>query len=150
MSLLSKTKDLFRGDKPHSAKASQPSRKASAGAARGKTTEKDKVTERGVESKEKAVTRGETATRIELTPLMTEKGMGVAQHQMAVFRVRQGATKGEIARAIQEQYQVRPLSIRTVHMRGKRRMRGRTVGNTAQWKKAYVKVEDVEKLHITP
>lgn len=142
MSLLSKTKDLFRSSekKAGSAKKTQPSREASAGAARGEQEQQKTV----------SAVASAAAIRIGLTPLMTEKGMGVAQHQMAVFRVRQGATKGEIARAIQEQYQVKPLKIRTVYMRGKRRMRGRTVGLTTQWKKAYVKVEDVQKLHVTP
>lgn len=86
-----------------------------------------------------------------MVPLSTEKGMAVAaSSQTAVFRVKSGTTKGEIARAIQEQYGLKPLAIRTVHMQSKRRMRGRVVGATPRWKKAYVKVDDIQKLHITP
>lgn len=149
MSLLSKTKDLFRRtEKPHSAKAT---RGESATQKKKKVTEKEAAVEKSVGSEEKAVTLGEVAARIGLTPLMTEKGMAMAaQAQTAVFRVRPGATKGEIVRAIQEQYQVKTLKVRTVYMRGKRRMRGRTVGLTTRWKKAYVKVDDVQKLHISP
>lgn len=141
MSFLSQAKDLFRRGKSHSAKAPQPSRTATAGAARD-----DQDTSPVVPA-----AAGAAVIKTGLTPLVTEKGMTAqAKAQTAVFRVKDSATKHDIARAIQEQYHVQPLSIHTVTMRGKRRMRGRSVGFTSQWKKAYVKVADVQKLHITP
>lgn len=82
---------------------------------------------------------------------MTEKGMKVqAQSQTAIFQVKAGASKFDVARAVFEQYKVKPLAVRTVHMRGKVRRRGNVEGSTSAWKKAYVKVEDVQKLSTTP
>lgn len=145
MSLFSKTKDLFRrGEKPEAS-----DKKAKKSPVQKTQRQAEARTEEKVSAEPKAL--GKLATCIGLVPLMTEKGMyAQAQAQTAVFRVRRSATKGEIARAIHDQYNVKPIGIRTVYMRGKRRVRGRAVGMTPQWKKAYVKVEDVQKLHVTP
>jgi len=147
MSILSKTKDLFRRDKQEKKASAKSSRKTSAKASVGKSA--------GAAGDEKLP---ETTSKVKgavlktgLVPLVTEKGMTLqAKAQTAVFRVKDSASKHDIGRAIEEQYSVKPLSIHTVTMRGKRRMRGRNVGFTAGWKKAYVKVKDVQKLHVAP
>lgn len=98
---------------------------------------------------EKVETRASSdiAKKIGLVPLMTEKGMKVqAQSQTAIFQVKANASKFDVARAIFEQHEVKPLAVRTVNMRGKIRRRGNVEGSTSAWKKAYVKVKDVEKL----
>lgn len=106
-------------------------------------TEKVEKTEKKVEEK----TVSDFAKKIGLTPLMTEKGMRLsAQSQTAIFQVKREASKFDITRAIWEQYKIKPLAVRTVNMRGRIRRRGNVEGVTSQWKKAYVKVEDVQKL----
>lgn len=106
-------------------------------------TEKVEKPEEKIEEK----TSSDFAAKIGLTPLMTEKGMKVqAQSQTAIFQVKASASKFDVARAIFEQYKVRPLAVRTVNMRGKTRRRGNVEGKTSAWKKAYVQVKEVEKL----
>ena len=144
MSLLSRTKDLLNRQPKKSAKSSKKKTKASP----AKIAQSE-----GVAGKPSApaTSVSEVAARIGLTPLVTEKGMQLqAQAQTAVFRVVTSANKHEIARAVEEQYNVKPLSVRTVRMRGKLRIRGRAFGTTPTWKKAYVQVEDIQKLHVNP
>lgn len=91
------------------------------------------------------------ATRIGLTPLLTEKSFEAqAAGSAAAFQVKISATKQEIARAVQEQYGTKVSGVRTARMRGKVRRRGAVSGTTAHWKKAYVKVEDIQKLQVNP
>lgn len=112
-----------------------------------KKTEKVEKTSEKIEEK----IPSDFATRIGLRPLMTEKSLRAqAQSQTAIFQVRREASKPDIARAIQEQYRVAPLAIRTVNMRGKIRRRGNVEGTTSGWKKVYVKVEDIRKLQVAP
>lgn len=90
------------------------------------------------------------AKRIGLTAMMTEKAVKTQLQQRVVFRVTPEATKAQIAQAVFEQYNVHPRRIRTLRFAGKRRTRGRTVGFTSRWKKAYVTVPDVKDLKIAP
>lgn len=82
---------------------------------------------------------------VQLDTLLTEKSLRAQQHDTVVFRVRPSVTKHQIAAAIIEGYGVTPKSIRTARFHAKMRRRGRTVGFTSPWKKAYVKVDDVSK-----
>lgn len=126
MSLLSTTKSLFR-KKP-------------------KTDRKAK-SEKAAPVPERLPKVSDVLKRVQLKPLMTEKGLRQSgKLQTAIFQVYVKATKREIAQAIWEQYKVKPLAVRTVHMRGKIRRRAQSAGFTSDWKKAYVKVEDVGKL----
>lgn len=91
------------------------------------------------------------ATRIGLTPLLTEKSFEAQMAgSAAAFRVKMSATKPEVARAVREQYGTEVLSVRTSRVRGKLRRRGTTYGTTPRWKKAYVKVADIQKLQVNP
>lgn len=103
------------------------------------------------------------ATRIGLTPLLTEKSFEAQASTVsggappkagaggaAAFQVKISATKQEIARAVREQYGTEVSGVRTARMRGKVRRRGAVSGTTARWKKAYVKVADVQKLQVNP
>lgn len=82
---------------------------------------------------------------IELGSILTEKSLRAQEHDTVVFKVRPNVTKHQIAVAISEKYNVKPKSIRTARFHSKMRRRGRTIGFTSPWKKAYVKVDDVSK-----
>jgi len=90
------------------------------------------------------------AARIKLMPLVTEKSVKGQFVNQVVFRVIRSASKGQIAQAIAEVYQVKPVRITTAVMKPKERRRGMSVGYTSKWKKAYVKVADVAALNILP
>ena len=87
---------------------------------------------------------------ISLRPLVTEKSVLLQENNVVVFRVAKNATKREISWAVREKYAVEPRKIRTIHVLPKRRRRGQTAGKTIAWKKAYVKVDDVQALKLGP
>jgi ribosomal protein L23 len=83
---------------------------------------------------------------LDLTPVVTEKSVRLQEDGFVVFRVPHTVTKNEVVEAIQTRFKVTPTMIRMVRGRGKQRRRGQTYGQTAQWKKVYVKVDDVTAL----
>lgn len=129
---------IFKRKKPGAATERPVKKKAS--------TEKEAVVQQS-----STVARGTSQMRrVVLTPLVSEKGVDRQAMNQVVFRVTRAATKGQIAQAIQEEYGLRPLKVRTIKMHPKRRRRGRSEGFTAAWKKAYVTVADLRPFTITP
>ena len=88
------------------------------------------------------------AQRIDLQPLVTEKGVASQQKNQLIFRVKPSATKYQIAVAVREVYKVKPLSVRTMQQMAKQRRRAATTGRTAYWKKAYVTVPDIKAFTV--
>ncbi len=90
-----------------------------------------------------------SAEQIIKAPLITEKGTLVAEQSgQFVFKVDPGATKTEIKRAVAELFQVKVRDVRTARFLGKRVRRGRILGKRADWKKAYVTLEEGETLDL--
>ena len=80
-------------------------------------------------------------------PIITEKGLGVKETQhTVVFEVAAGATKTQIKEAVQQIFKVKVVAVRTANFVGKLRRRGRYEGYRRDWKKAYVKLAEGEKL----
>jgi large subunit ribosomal protein L23 len=80
-------------------------------------------------------------------PIVTEKGLGVKElQQTVVFEVTPEATKTEIKEAVQQIFKVKVDDVRTAHFVGKMRRRGQSVGYRKDWKKAYVKLAEGEKM----
>jgi len=80
-------------------------------------------------------------------PLITEKGLGVKETEgTLVFDVLPGATKNEIAQAVEALFKVKVDAVRTANVAGKERRRGKFSGYKPDWKKAYVKLKKGEKL----
>lgn len=86
----------------------------------------------------------------DLVPLMSEKSIRLQEVRTVAFRVPMHATKQSVAQAVRLRFKVEPRAVRVLIMRPKSRRRGRTVGRTSWWKKAYVTVEDVHALGIQP
>jgi large subunit ribosomal protein L23 len=125
MSLLSFAKKIT-GRQPQAATAKKAERKAAPRQPRPR------------QGQQNAPTSLAHARTINLQPWVTEKGTDVQANSTFVFRVRSEASKGQIAAAVREQYAVTPLRVRTLKAMPKTRRRGRTVGQTTHWKKAYV------------
>jgi large subunit ribosomal protein L23 len=66
----------------------------------------------------------------------TDENSGRRQGQVLTFRVATKATKGEIKGAIEEIFNVKVSTVRTVNYEGKIKKRGRQEGRRASWKKA--------------
>lgn len=80
-------------------------------------------------------------------PLITEKGMGVKETQNTlVFEVDLKATKTEVRQAVEALLKVRVEGVRTSTVEGKERRRGKFSGYRPDWKKAYVRLKDGEKM----
>ena len=80
-------------------------------------------------------------------PLITEKGMTAKETQNTlVFEVAEASTKTEIKQAVEVLFKIRVFSVRTAIVEGKERRRGRYAGYRPDWKKAYVRLKDGEKM----
>jgi large subunit ribosomal protein L23 len=80
-------------------------------------------------------------------PIITEKGLGVKETQhTVVFEVSKDATKTEIREAVQRVFKVKVDHVRTAVFHGKFRRRGRAEGFRSDWKKAYVRLAEGEKM----
>ena len=80
-------------------------------------------------------------------PVITERSYALHQQGRYTFRVAKDASKPEIARALEEQYQpqgVKVATVNTINIRGKsKRLGGRgPLGRTSDWKKAVVTLRE--------
>ena len=80
-------------------------------------------------------------------PLITDKGLSVKETQgTLVFDVAPAATKTEVKQAVEALFKVKVAAVRTSNVIGKERRRGKYAGFRPDWKKAYVRLKDGEKL----
>ena len=80
-------------------------------------------------------------------PLITEKTtMARENAQTVVFEVAAGATKVDIKRAVEKLLGSKAAGVRTSISHGKFKRQGRFIGQRSDWKKAYVKLKDGEKI----
>lgn len=73
-------------------------------------------------------------------PILTEKSYAAIPYKKYVFEVDTGANKIEIKKAVEELFGVEVLKVNTVSIKGKEKRRGRQVGHTSDYKKAYVEL----------
>lgn len=81
-------------------------------------------------------------------PLVTEKSSLLREQDGAslVFQVAPGATKVEIKQAIEKLLGAKVATVRTASVHGKVKRQGRFSGRRPDWKKAYVRLRDGEKV----
>jgi large subunit ribosomal protein L23 len=77
--------------------------------------------------------------RILVSPIVSEKStrLGDTANQ-SVFKVLKNSTKPEIKKAVEKMFNVKVLRVTTTSVPGKSRRRGRYIGKTQSWKKAYI------------
>jgi len=81
----------------------------------------------------------ERLMQILLAPVVSEKSTRLGEaHNQVVFRVSTSARKLEIKRAVEALFKVEVASVRTLNVRGKRKIFQRTMGKRPDWKKAYI------------
>jgi len=76
----------------------------------------------------------------------TEEDTNRKQGQVLTFRVDKKATKPEIKSAVEEIFNVKVSTVRTVQYEGKMKRRGRIEGRRPDWKKAYVTLRKGEPM----
>ncbi len=80
-------------------------------------------------------------------PIITEKGLAKKDAERTLcFEVDPHANKVEIKSAVEQIFKVKVESVRTSKFEGKLRRQGRFQGYRPEWKKAYVKLMEGEKM----
>ena len=80
-----------------------------------------------------------------IRPIITEKAMEGIPQKKYTFEVAKTATKIDIARAVEEVFEVKVKKVNTMHVRGQLRRQGRYEGYTRSWKKAIVTLTEDSK-----
>jgi len=82
-------------------------------------------------------------------PLMSEKTTKQKDsfNQLS-FEVDRKANRVEIKRAVEQIFNVRVATVRTMQVRGKTKQRGRVIGKRKDWKKAVVKLMPGERIEF--
>ncbi len=85
--------------------------------------------------------------QIVLRPVITEKSTFLKDVNREVcFEVDRRANKSEIKVAVEQLFKVKVERVRTQSKRGKMKRVGRSQGRAKDWKKAYVKLKEGEKM----
>ena len=84
--------------------------------------------------------------QIIIKPVVTEKSMGARVQPCYVFRIHAQATKIDVTQAVEKLFKVKVKSVNTCAVKAKRRVRGKYIGSTPGWKKAYVSLEQGQKI----
>jgi large subunit ribosomal protein L23 len=80
-------------------------------------------------------------------PLVTEKGVAKKETERTLcFEVAPNANKVQVKQAVEKLFKVKVAEVRTSNVEGKMRRRGRFSGYRPDWKKAYVKLKEGEKV----
>jgi len=86
-------------------------------------------------------------TEVIRRPLITEKTTVLREDGLTlVFQVARDANKLDIKRAVESLLGSKVADVRTALAHGKMKRQGRFVGRRSDWKKAYVRLRDGEKL----
>lgn len=77
-----------------------------------------------------------------IKPVVTEQSMAEMANKKYTFVVAKTANKTEVKKAIEKIFDVKVESVNTLNYDGKTKRIGRTVGKTASYKKAVVKLTE--------
>ncbi|MGN0605206.1 MAG: 50S ribosomal protein L23 [Oscillospiraceae bacterium] len=86
-----------------------------------------------------------SAQDIILKPVITEKSMDGLQEGKYTFKVDKNANKLEIAKAVEELFDVKVAKVNTMNCKGRTRRVGRFEGKKPDWKKAIVTLKEDSK-----
>jgi large subunit ribosomal protein L23 len=81
-------------------------------------------------------------------PVVSEKTTDMAQSNKYVFRVLRSSNKSLIKKAIKEVFNVNPIKINVLKVRGRRKRVRYQYGYTSSWKKVIVTLGKDEKIEL--
>jgi len=85
-------------------------------------------------------------------PIVTEKMTNMQEKGLYAFEVAPGATKIDIARAVEKKFNVSVRNVRTMNCKGKTKSqmtkRGKFQGTTSRYKKAIVTLKEGDKINL--
>ena len=88
------------------------------------------------------------ARSVIIEPVVSEKSYALMADGKYTFRVDDRAHKTQIARAVEEVFDVTVLNVRTQTVRAKPKRSGLHSGKTRSWKKAIVKLAPGERIEL--
>jgi large subunit ribosomal protein L23 len=88
------------------------------------------------------------ARQIILEPVVSEKSYALMTDGKYTFRVDDRAHKTQIARAVEQVFDVRVAAVRTSQVRSKPKRRGVHKGKTRSWKKAIVQLAPGDRIEL--
>ncbi len=84
-----------------------------------------------------------------IKPLLTEKSsIETEKTNRYVFTVLLKANKYQIKQAVESLFDVKVVNVRTAILPGKVKRAGKTTKKSSSWKKAYVKIQDGQKIEL--
>ncbi len=83
-----------------------------------------------------------------IRPVLSEKSTDLAEENKYVFQVAMSANKHLIKKAIKEIFNVNPLKINVMKVRGRRKRVRHQYGYTTSWKKAIITIGEGEKIEL--
>ena len=84
-----------------------------------------------------------------IAPHVSEKSARLSNEgNQYVFRVRRDATKPQIRAAVEFLFEVKVDKVRVVNQPGKEKRFGRSLGRRQDWKKAYVRLEEGQRIEM--
>jgi|TARA_B100001971_G_C17883317_1_gene379203 large subunit ribosomal protein L23 len=148
---LKSKKDEKTADKEKvSSYAKASADKQGGGKEKEKDSKEDKSSsaEASEDKKEKHEIKSDTAHRIFLKPLVSEKTAQLGSGDIYAFVVSRDTNKIEIKRSFFEMYNIKPISVRIINMPQRRKRFGKNFGTQSAWKKAYVRVPKGSNISI--
>src|SRR5687768_13123519 len=83
-----------------------------------------------------------------LEPVVSEKSYALMADGKYTFRVDERAHKTQIARAVEDVFEVKVAAVRTSKVRAKPKRRGLHQGTTRSWKKAIVELAPGDRIEL--
>jgi len=78
----------------------------------------------------------------EKTTTLNEKNKQIA------FRVRPDSSKTQIKKAVEQLFDVKVSSVKTISVKGKKKRAGMRIGTTKAWKKAYIILSEGQDIDL--
>ncbi len=141
----------IEGIKPKIEKETEKIKKTGvAGTKKKKEVSKIVYPVRDSEGKRKAQKRqiSDRAYRVLGSPHISEKATDLNEKNKYVFKIRPGANKIEVKKAIKDIYEVDAVDVKIINVHRKKRRLGKQIGWRKGYKKAIVKVKKGQKIEL--
>ncbi len=96
----------------------------------------------------KTIKNSEIAYKILVEPWVTEATTAMMEMNKYVFKVTKEATKTQVKKSVEDLYKVTILSVRTINMPRKKKIRGRITGYKPSFKKAIITLKEGDSINI--